>query len=125
VPAGLHPLISIRPQAAATVFFFLTGMDVFMAPAIGEFQVIKNGVLTGASFSNVPGSNAQEDTSATAVSGGTRADSGYTQNGVRTAAYQIKFSVGDTYTLAVQKQAGVIPQYANGALRWTEQTQTP
>jgi hypothetical protein len=122
---ALTPLISISPQIAATVTFFLTGMDVFMAPSIGEFQLIKNGTLTGASFANVPGSNARSDTSATVVSGGTRVDSGYTQNGTRSLTYELEFIVGDTYTLAVQPQTGGIQKKANAALRWSEQTVAP
>lgn len=124
VPSGtLLPLLSIRPKATATtITFFLTGSDISIFPAIGEWQLIKNGVLTGASFTDVPNSNAQEDTSATLVSGGTVVDSGYSQNGTRSLTYSLGFStITDTYTLACQRQLGAIPNAASGALRWTEQ----
>lgn len=124
----LQPLISFRPKSSATsITFYFTGFDLFMAPAIGEWQLLKNATLTGASFTDVAGSNGQQDTAATSVNGGIRVDSGYSINGTRTNAYsltaKIVAGVSDIYTLAVQRQTGSTKQYANAAVRWTEQTQ--
>lgn len=117
----LVPLISIKPQSGATVLFFFTGMDVCILPAMGQYQILKNGALTGASFANVGGSNMQQDTSATMVFGGTRVDSGFSTLGTRTMVYEISMATTDTITLAVQRQSGAINNYGMGALRWTEQ----
>ena len=123
VAGPLTPILSLRPQVAATVKFFLTGMDVFTASAVAMFQIIKNGSLTGASFTNVTGTNAQQDTSATSVSGGTVMDTGYSTTGTRTQVYEVQFTVGDTFTLVVASDVNGRATKAVGALRWAEQVQ--
>ena len=126
---AVQPIISITPQLAATsIAFVLTGLDIWAAPAVARWQLIKNGTLSGSVFADVPGSNAQVDTSASSVTGGMIMDSGYTYLGTRTNTYQLNFAipggVPDIFTLTVAKQtSGPISQYCNGALRWTEQTQ--
>ena len=128
IPSGaLTPLLSISPQSTATaIFFFLTGLDIWATPAILMWQLIKNGTLTGASFANVPNSNARQDTAATSIAGGTIVDTGYSYFGTRTNAYELSFGIPggtpDIFTLVVAKQLGPIKEFANAALRWSEQT---
>lgn len=120
ISGALTPILSIRPQSGATtITFFLIGGDIFAAPAISMWQLLKSPTLTGASFANVSGTHAQVDTSATILSGGVMVDCGYTTLGTRVVTYQINFVIGDIYTLAVAGQGGNATQ-ASGSLRWTE-----
>lgn len=75
-----RPIISIRPKATlngitSNILCIPVGYDVLARTNDCVIQVIRNGTLTGASFSDVdPLSGVQKDTSATAISGGTVID---------------------------------------------------
>lgn len=71
-----RPIISIRPKAQlnginSNVLCIPVGYDVLARTNDAVIQVVRNGTLTGASFSDVDALSAvQKDTSATAISGG-------------------------------------------------------
>lgn len=82
------PIISIRPR---TSFNSITnrgqvrpvGVSLSSEDATVRYEIIRNGTLTGASFSNVGTSTSlvQVDVAATAISGGLVVDSGYITGG--------------------------------------------
>jgi hypothetical protein len=124
-PSTLRPILSIRPQSSATgITFFLLGLDIFATPAVSLWQLVKNGALVGASFSNAAGSNAQRDVSATTISGGTIVDSGYTMVSTRVVNYELTFAiisgVSDVFTIVVNGDLNGNPTNCSGALRWSE-----
>ena len=128
------PVISIRLQSSALngvlkPTYLTAGVTtVAGAVVVGAYRIIKNGTLTGPSWTNSVniGSFAQTDNAATAVTGGTvlkQAITAGTAEDISNIAFQLGRqslgTVSETYTIAIA-QLSTGTQYGQASLQWIE-----
>lgn len=131
------PLISIRPKAQlnginSNVLVIPVNYDILSRTNDAVISVVRNGTLTGASFSDVDVySSVQKDTSATAISGGTVLDVTIVSSSTNQRApiqpdmrekcilvYSHLLAQGDTLTLVASMRSGNPDVHAG--IKWKE-----
>jgi hypothetical protein len=128
------PVISIRLQSSALngvlkPTYLTAGVTTAAgAVVVGAYRIIKNGTLTGPSWTNSvnTGSFAQTDSAATAVTGGTvlkQAITAGTAEDISNIAFQLGRqslgTVSETYTIAIA-QLSTGTQYGQASMQWIE-----
>lgn len=122
VSGSYTPLWSIQANSAA-IIFLMRELQFFTSGTVCHFQLIKNGILTGASYAAGPG-NMNVDTTASAVSGGTVVLSGYvgaTPRNFDDLLIAIASGTpGDHFTVAAKTFSG--NGSATSQVQWSEQS---
>ena len=116
---AVTPIISIETNSASVVFL-IRGIAVTTNGTLTYVKLIKNGTLTGATFTGTEG-NMKTDAVATAVSGGTVVWSGYIGTGVLNPTLLMAAAdgtPGDKYTIAVTSLSGTTK--VSAAIQWSE-----
>lgn len=122
-----RPILSIQPKTGSSgITFLLRKFRLVGNGATAFFELVLNGVLTGASFASVnPSSNMNFDTAAILISGGQVVDSGYLNLGPEEPDLLLHFgfsgspAAADTFSLVVTSMGSSIP--ISGSFRWTEE----
>ena len=116
---AVTPIISVETNSASVVFL-IRGISVTTNGTLTFVKLIKNGTLTGSTFTGTEG-NMKTDTAATAISGGTVVWSGYVGSGVlnpQLLQAAADGTPGDKFTIVVTSLSGTTK--VSASIQWSE-----